>query len=586
MTWETGVKPSRRCFSRAAGTAVWRLACVIGLAARVVLAADPAPAPDADILFKALGDELTRSMTLRLEDLDQPYFIQYAVDDTVLYRITARYGALLSSSQSRSRVLHSQIRVGSYELDNSNFTGRGGGGSRGLSGSTELPTDDDYMALRNAIWLATDSQYKEAVEALTQKRAYMRDRTIEDRPRDFTKTNGVAAVKTRVNFSFDRARWEEYARRISATFGDYTNINNSDVTVTAGGENRYLVNSEGSRQRQGETEVWLRIGAEAQADDGERLSDQLAYYAVSPDELPTAGTVLEDVKKLAERLTAAIKAPVLDDYTGPVLVEGAAAAQVFRQLLARGLAGQADPVGSQRRGTQGTDDLENRLNKRILPTTFQIYDDPRLEKSQGTSLAGHYMFDDEGIPAQRVDIVVDGKLQGMVMSRAPTKKFTQSNGHGRRSGGEAPRAAIGCLYIESTKAESPEDLKKELIDAADAEGLKYGLRITSIQSRAGGGRGGAMGRLGDPIYLYKVYVDDGREEPVRGCEFNSVDVRTLRKIIAAGNTPTVHNSASGAMPASSLIAPAVLFEEMELTRIKQEGEKKPIIAPPHARKKG
>ena len=127
---------------------------------------------DNDVLFKALGDELKRSMSLRLEDLDQPYFIQYAVDDSVTYRIAAGQGGLLSSDQSRSRVLHSQVRVGSYELDNSNFTGRGGaGGRRGLSGSTELPTDDDYMALRHAIWLATDSQFKEAVEALTQKRA-------------------------------------------------------------------------------------------------------------------------------------------------------------------------------------------------------------------------------------------------------------------------------------------------------------------------------------------------------------------------------------------------------------------------------
>ena len=55
------------------------------------------------------------------------------------------------------------------------------------------------------------------------------------------------------------------------------------------------------------------------------------------------------------------------------------------------------------------------------------------------------------------------------------------------------------------------------------------------------------------------------------------------KFIAAGNVPTVHNSAGGASASSSVIAPAVLFEEMELSRIKQEAEKKPIIeAPPRA----
>ena len=51
----------------------------------------PSPAaPDSDTLFKALNDELQRSMTLRLEGLDSPYFIQYAVDDTVIERVAAR----------------------------------------------------------------------------------------------------------------------------------------------------------------------------------------------------------------------------------------------------------------------------------------------------------------------------------------------------------------------------------------------------------------------------------------------------------------------------------------------------------------
>src|SRR6185503_12446204 len=156
-------------------------------------------------------------------------------------------------------------------------------------------------------------------------------------------------------------------------------------------------------------------------------------------------------------------------------------------------------------------------------------------------------------------------------------------------------------YVEAAKGESPEELKKELMDAADAEGLKYGLRITSLQDRGAGaiarrpgGMGGFAGfsglggasRIGDPIAVYKVYVADGREELVRGCEFSAVDVRSLRRIIAAGNVPILHNSAGGSgAPASSVIAPAVLFEELELTRIKQEAEKKPILDPPHARKK-
>jgi hypothetical protein len=193
-----------------------------------------------------------------------------------------------------------------------------------------------------------------------------------------------------------------------------------------------------------------------------------------------------------------------------------------------------------------------------------------------------------------VDIVVDGKLQGMVMSRTPTKQFLSSNGHGRRSGAEPPHATIGCLYVEAAKGESPDELKKELIDAAEAEGLKFGLRITALQERGAGslarrasfgGFGGAPSRVGDPITIYKVHVADGREELVRGCEFNALDVRALRRIIAAGSVRTLHNTAGSGAPATSVVAPAMLFEELELTRIKQEAEKKPILEAPQLRKK-
>jgi TldD protein len=550
--------------------------------------------PTDDVIFKAINDELKRSMSLRLEDLDTPYFIQYEVTDSATHRVSAAYGALLSSDENRSRVLQSQVRVGSYNLDNSNVGGGpGGGGRSGLGRSTELPTDDDYMALRHAIWRTTDWQYKEAVATLTQKRAYLKERNVEDRPPDYVKADPISIIKDRATLSFQRTTWEEYVRRISAVFREYPHIQNSDVSLVAGVENRYLLNSEGSRLRDGSTETLLRITVEAQAEDGERFSDHLSYFAPTAEGVPALADVLAEAKRLATRMGATVQAPFLEEYTGPVLFDGLASAQLFRQLLGRGFAGLPDPVGTARRSAQGADDLDNRVGKRILPQTFQIYDDPRQEKFENTFLAGYYQFDDEAIAAQRVNIVVDGKLEGMVMSRAPTKLFAQTNGHGRRGGGEASRSALGCLYIESTKTESPENLKKALLDAADAEGLKFGLRISGIQSRAAGGgpgafrRGGGRGAgraVGDPISVYKVYVADGHEEPVRGCEFTSFDVQNLRMIIATGSVRTVQNNVIGATPSSSIIAPAVVIGEIELGRIKLEAEKKPILEAPHARR--
>src|SRR5262249_33500698 len=154
-----------------------------------------------------------------------------------------------------------------------------GGGRSGLGTSAELPTDDDYLALRHALWRTTDWQYKEVVESLTQKRAYMKDRNVEDRPPDFSKAEVVNGIKDRSSLALDRTVWEEYVRHISARFREFPQLQNAEVSLVAGVENRYLIDSEGSRLRYGNTETLLRLTAEAQAEDGERLSDYLSYYA-------------------------------------------------------------------------------------------------------------------------------------------------------------------------------------------------------------------------------------------------------------------------------------------------------------------
>jgi hypothetical protein len=558
------------------------LGCSLAAFAVNTRAADSAP----DIIFKALQDEMKRSMTLHLEELAPPYFIQYSVDDTTIERVTASYGALTLSGPSRARTLQAQLRVGSMNLDNSNFVGGRGFGRRG---SSELPLDNDYLALRQAIWRSTDGLYKSAVETLTQKQAYLKDHTIEDRPSDFSKAPPTNALLDTVQLSFDRKKWEDYVRKISAEFARHAHIQDSEVRLVAGAENRYLVNSEGTRLCSGMIEVSLRIGAETLAPDGERLTDELEYVGHATDQLPPISTVLADVQRLADRLTAAAKAPVLQDYTGPVLVEGMASPLLFRQLLARGILGVPDPVGSSRRTTQGPEDLEKRLGKRVLPTAFHVYDDPRPKEFRGTPLAGYYLYDDEGLPAQRVDIVIAGKLQGMLMSRTPTKRFAQSNAHGRR-GNDIPRAAVGSLFIETSEPKSAADLKKALLKAADDEGLEYGVRIEGLQSRdaadlppARSRRVGSGRVVGDPVRIFKVYVADGHEELVRGCEFRGLDERSMRRILAAGDTPVIDNRVISSTPSSSVIAPAVLFEEIELTKIEKESERKPFLPSPQSR---
>jgi hypothetical protein len=557
---------------------------------------------DGEVLIKAVTDELDRSMSLKLKDLEKPYFIQYSIDDTITFSIMARLGTIVSSSKDRSRSVQCEVRVGSYELDNTNFSGGGFSISIGGGGTeASLPIDDDYSSIRQAVWWVTDSCYKEAVEDLTKKRAYMRDRNLKDRPNDFARAEPVEHLEPSAKLVFDRAAWEQTLKILSARFKEYPEVQDSEVRLMAGGGNQYVLNSEGTRVRTGETGILLTVSATVQAEDGMKLTENRTYHAMGAEEMKAPEAILKDIDALVDRLTRAAKAPMLESYIGPVLFSGVASPQMFRSLLAKGITARVDPVGTERRIPDPTGSLEKKLGQRILPRSFRVYDDPTQKKVGDESLFGHYRYDNEGVKAQRVDLVKKGRLEAMVMSRVPTKKLSGSNGHGRRGfEGSNCRAAIGCLFIEDEESIPDEELKERLIETAKEQGLDYGLKVTSIRSAGMGmsrsdilsflmsmrrSRGGAS--LGDPVLVYKVHVKDGREELVRGIEFGPVKVRDLRDIVASGTKPEVYNfigfGLGGSTPPSSIIAPAVLFEELELSKIEQEHEKRPLLKPPLAR---
>ncbi len=526
------------------------------------------PVPNNDLVMRSLVAELDRSMAnLSLGDLPKPYFLQYIAQDRNTYTMRAAYGALTRCDQDHSRFAASRVRVGSYVLDNTNV-------GAGLGGQTRLPLDDDEIAVRFALWSMTDTDYKQVVEILTRKIAYLRQKQIEDRPDDFSRAEPVQAVEPPAQVAFDRAAWQGNLKRLSARFKDYPEIQNADVTFYAGGVDRWIVNSEGTRLRTADTGAYLEIDAETQADDGMRLSDSTLYLGLQVGELPPIDRMLTDIDEMCQRLIALSKAPVLEQYTGPVLFEPIAAAKAFEALLGDRLCARPTPLGENPAADKS---LEKKIGLRILPRSFQVHDDPTRMRFNDVVLAGAYTYDDEGVKPARVTLVENGILKTLLSARAPTKKIKQSNGHGRSGGFTDAKAHLGCLYISSSEGLSADELKKELIQAAKDEGLEFALRIAGIESVQDDGD------LPNPVYIYKVFVEDGREELVRGMEFHPVEVKSLKRILAAGKEPKVYNSTSGLT--STIISPALLFEELELSKIEQEFDKPPILPSPLKRER-
>ena len=588
--------------TRAAGLCAWILLLSLGAhpaaGGQQTARQQPGAEQGSDVLLRAMRDELVRSTEqLQLEDLERPYFIEYAVVDTEATGIGATFGASLHSDRTHERSLRVDVRVGSHELDSSAFIAgrsffRFGGFPR------DLVRDDDYVALRHDLWLATDAAYKEALEQFAQKRAFLQNRVQDEPVPDFSVESASVLVEPRAESAFDEEAWQGTVRRLSGVFREYSAIDESSVTLVVESGHKYLVNSDGSEVRQPTSLAVLHARAATRAPDGMRLKHFVPFYARSVAELPPEAEMEGAVRNMASELTALAAAPVLGDYLGPVLVSGRAAPEFFVQLLGAQLSGHRPPLLEDERmaAMMPSRNLANRLNRRVLPAAFDVVDDPTQTSFAGETLIGSYAVDDQGVRSQRVTLIEGGRLRTLLMSRRPLREIPRSNGHGRAGPFGSPTAQPGNLLVRAGGGLSAEALKAELIDLARDAGLDYGLLVTVLDDPGITGNEESSGasifalmrgrtprpQLTSPVLAYKVHVEDGREELVRGLGFRDVSVQSLRDIVASGEDQYVSNrfveSDGGVLPGfgagaggqdipAAVVAPSVLFDELEIERV-------------------
>jgi predicted Zn-dependent protease len=563
-----------------------------------VLARPSAQAPGIshDPVMKAMEDELARSLDkLKMEELETPYYVEYTVRDVTSVEISASFGALTSSDEESHRDLSVDLRVGDYSFDNTNYVA---GGPYGFSFNEpdRVVSEDDYSTLRHQLWMATDDAYKSALEAISQKRAYIQTRHFEEMPDDMSKLEPHVDLGERAELKLDRDAWNEKVAKISAVFRNHPGVTSSSVTFTTDVTNQYFANTEGFRHQRPSTVFGLEVTASAQADDGMELNDFLSFYSRTEDGLPPVGEIEKKVQEMAKSLEKRAQAPVAEDYVGPVLFMGQASAEFFGQLLGQNVSNPRGPLTENEMMQQMIPGgkLAGKMGRRVLPDFLDVVDDPSLSTWSGGELVGGYRVDDDGVPGERVQLVDDGKLTGLLMSRIPTKKVERSNGHGRTEIGFVV-GRMSNLLVEPEKTSTEEELLQELRAMCTDFDLDYGLVVEKVSAPGTANLGrsyfmfGQMGSspklLSDPVRVYKVDVSTGKKELVRGWEFSSVTLRSMRDIVAAGSEAYVHNFRSSMTPwgagvPTSIVSPSILVEEMELKKVSGETPRPPILANP------
>lgn len=557
-------------------------------------------AGSSDPLLQAMKDELERSKKMALPNLDPPYFVQFLVDESTNFSVSASLGGLLSRRVETVRSPEVKLRVGDYKFDNTNYTGAGFNfGAR--YDLERFPLQDRYDVLRRHLWLQSDSAYKSAIEALSRKHAALRNISQTDSINDFAKAPVLKRIEPLPGLKLDQDLWTNRVREISGLFARYPAVKNSGVEFESSAGGYTIVNSEGTEVREPETVTFMRIRAISQADDGMTMRDSVTFHALDPATLPDVKTVDTAVRTLAENVTALAKAPKGEDYSGPVLFEGMAGAQIFAEVLGKNFALPRRPVSEGGRGGGFTpSELEGRIGARVLPDSFDVVDDPTQTEWKGQRLFGHYTVDREGVAASPLKLVEKGVLKGYLLTRQPLRGFEGSNGHARMPGNfGASTAGISNLFVHTTNAVPVAELKKKLLELIQVRSKPYGIivrkmdfpsvaSIDEVRRLLQGNQGGRPVSL--PLLAYKVYPD-GREELIRAVRFRGLNARSLKDILASGDdeaafefmdnpAPFALAGASGFSTEAAVIAPSILVDDLELHPLEDELPKLPVVPPP------
>jgi predicted Zn-dependent protease len=466
------------------------------------------------------------------------------------------------------------------------------------------------------LWLATDQAYKEAATQLALKQAFLRSLTKPPEIDDFSHEKALVKIDPRELPDWTSRKWEDEARAASLALKSFPQLYGTRVNYYFVYTTYYLTNSEGTELRTSKNLAAVEAAFDTQADDGMPLHNYYAIYVAKPGDVPDSATISKGLTQAGSELMQLRAAPLVPDYTGPVLFDSSASGSMLAQLLAASLSGARPPLSMMSAFDQimermgGRSEWGGRVGTRVFPSSVSLVDDPTMADYQSTPLLGHYEVDDEGVKGQRVAIVQNGVLKNLLMSRRPGPDFQASNGHARSAMLSDTKPLAGNLIFQSSDALNSADLRRKFIDACRQDGHEWCIEVKRMDNPAlsslgqqdfsdflGSIAGGIASGERIPLLYYRVYVADGREELVRGGHIEGLTLRSLRNMLAIGDDLTVYGymqnpaagfagtalgsfgGAQGGIP-SSVVAPSLVLEEVEIRGFHGEPRRLPLVPAP------
>jgi len=538
-----------------------------------------------NLLLQTLKSEADRNLAELKKQPIPAYYISYRVYDVNSYYISASFGNVMQSSPNTQRIFNAAVRVGSPQLDNTHEIKEGnerGYANYNSSGYGSLGVEDNPTAWRTALWQKTDAMYVEATKRFEKVKANVAVKvSSEDKSPDFSVETPERFIEKTVKFSdlkFDPKVWEEKLKKYSAVFKDNKDIVNCQFSLQAELLNKYFADTEGAEICEPHLSYRLMLSASAKADDGMELPLYKDYFVYDLKELPSDEQIIADAKKVSETLSKLRVAPVAQTYTGPVLMSGKASSVFFHEIFGHRI------EGARLKNETDAQTFKKKMGEMVLPEDMSVIYDPQLKKAHGFFLSGQYVFDDEGVRGQRVEIVKNGKLNSFLMSRSPIEGFPKSNGHGRGMIYLNTFTRQSNTLIESTNPKSDKELREMLIEQLKKEGKPYGYLMDVVE---GGftttGRYMPNAFNVSPLLVYRIYADGSPDEIVRGVDLVGTPLAIFSQIAACGNDYNIFTGYCGAESGSvpvACVSPTLYVKTVETQKKSKSQSQPPILDRP------
>ena len=491
------------------------------LLAALLLASAPAQAED--VLLDTMATWAERAVTdLRLGESAAPHRASIAALDYDTFEARAEFGAIVMEGGGRSRPAKVEVVIGDDTLDSARFKAGGRGQKVTPWRRMNLVVEDVRLALERDLWMSTDASYKTALQLFEGKRTAMLAQGGEPPPADWSPAPAVRSIDRSPRPEIDRDLLRSLAQNASAKLLDLPGLEVGEVRVRAIQAHYLLATSEGTLLAQPEGHVIVHARAAARLPDGLEIEDELQWIARTAGDLPDAALILADVERLGRAVLGRRDAAVVDYYEGPVIFEGEAAAAFFRYLLPPQLRGTPPPKQADRTWKQQRRSGPQ-LGRKLLPDGWSVVDDPTSAR-QGEATG--YVYDREGVQGRRVDLVADGYVRDLLMTRVPRDSVKTSTGHARGLVQSDWYARMTTWSVQPPRNLSDPRFEREVKRAWGAGGQDKILVVRRLAR-------GSEGSLPMPTEASWRFAD-GHEEPALALQFQQSDRRTLRDIAAVG----------------------------------------------------